>query len=151
MYRPERLFKRSLVHPVPTSEGSKLYCKRCEYDLRELASAVCPECRHTFQPDDSRTYDQFPLRTWRRRQFGLFTLAMILLVLEIIQAVSNYDTTAVLLMIMGLLGACTMPAGIILRRSVPNRRVLLLMSAPALLVVAMVSSLAVHMHLVLKG
>lgn len=128
-----------------------MYCKECEYDLRELSSAICPECRKPFRPDDSRTYDQFPLRTWRRRQFGLFTLAVILLVLETIQAIRNYDTTAVLLMIMGLLGIFTMTTGIMLRRSVPNRAVLLLVSAPALVVAAMVSSLTVHMYLVLKG
>jgi hypothetical protein len=128
-----------------------LYCKGCEYDLRELSSAVCPECRQPFKPDDSRTYAESPLRAWRRRQFGWFTLALILLVLEITQAVRNYDTTAVVLVLMGLLGAFTMTTGIMLRRSVPNRRVSLLMSAPALVVAAMVSSLAVHMNLVLKG
>jgi hypothetical protein len=33
-----------------------MFCKQCQYDLRELPENRCPECGQPFNPDDPATY-----------------------------------------------------------------------------------------------
>ena len=129
-----------------------MYCTGCDYQLEGLTTRTCPECRKRFDPADSGTFMPFPGCGWRKRQFGWFALVLILLALEVVHAVRTYaDSTLFLLVVTGSIGCLSMLTGILLRRSRPDLRISMLMTMPALAVVALITSLAIHMYMSLGG
>lgn len=129
-----------------------MHCLGCDYPLDGLPSGTCPECRRSFDPADERTHQPFPGRGWRRRQFVWVVPLLAVLATELVICFrAHEDTLFVFLLVTGLSGGIAMVAGILLRRSKPDARVALLMTAPALLWLFLLVSLAAHMHASLGG
>ena len=47
-----------------------MYCRKCEYELVNLAGELCPECGQGFDPADPTTFDLTPRETRRSRLFA---------------------------------------------------------------------------------
>ena len=53
-----------------------MYCRRCQYLLRELTQSVCPECGQSFDPDDPKTFSWSPVNPRRQRIRSIWIAAV---------------------------------------------------------------------------
>jgi predicted amidophosphoribosyltransferase len=55
-----------------------MFCKNCQYDLRQLQAHRCPECGQAFDPTEPSTYlESLPREAFFRRHRILAILAFI--------------------------------------------------------------------------
>lgn len=51
---------------MPDQPGN-MFCRKCDYPLRDVSRDACPECGRAFDSDKRRTFRKRPRRAWVRR------------------------------------------------------------------------------------
>lgn len=63
--------RRRQQRSLDLSSGSRMFCKRCGYNLRGLPGPQCPECSAEFDPADRSTFAEFDPHTQPRGSSAL--------------------------------------------------------------------------------
>ena len=129
-----------------------MHCRQCQYQLNGLDAGACPECGRHFDPEEPDTYATDRLEEQRKRllQAG-GGVAAVLAAILIRCLYANDASPLILVVIFGGAGLLSYFFGVVLLRSKPSLRGMLLCCMPALFMIGLYYSLALHMWWSLQG
>lgn len=132
-----------------------MYCRSCDYSLVGLPAGKCPECARAFDPADPASYEALPRDRTRRQQYAVGIGSAVAIGAVAWLGFRNASPPAPVLLLVviaaGVLGLAAVVVGIRPRPSAPSRAITLLALLPALAMLGLFYSLAVHMHQSLEG
>jgi hypothetical protein len=130
-----------------------VYCRSCDYNLTGVRAGRCPECATAFDPADPASYEALPRRRVRQQQIAA-GIGSAVAIGVVIWLGFLTDLSPVLLLIVFAVGAPGLAAivgGIRLRKSGSSMTMAVLVVLPALIMLGLFYSLAIHMHQSLGG
>ena len=137
---------------VVRATTGNMHCRQCRYQLNGLDAGACPECGRHFDPEEPDTYATDRLDEHRKRLCQLGGgLAAVLAAILVHSLYANDTTSPMLVIIFGGPGLLIYFLGVVLLRSIPSLRGMLLCFMPALFMIGLYYSLALHMWSSLQG